>query len=321
MDICCATLNRKHRLISGYVVIFSQERLNTPMSERYKRLYHGSRTQLAMAQRLRKNHDFLKLLAKCTPAQRKAILKVADEALVRTICECILNVLKETVPVSKPAKRKLLAHKKSLIALAEKSTPLRKKNFGATGRKLFRFIVTTRATCAKLDSHLKMNYTRRMVLVPENTLERMQQRQQILTPPVTQTLKNLDSEMNDILSSKQLNDEEKAKLYNQVLQRYLTYYDQRKGQPLHVKLATPKSLETPKPEEIKESSKESSEVETTIPTAVEEEVMKSEPKLYKTGARQLLDKIKENRDVLNWNEKGELMYEKKPITGSHEKIK
>ena len=84
-----------------------------------------------------------------------------------------------------------------------------------------------------------MNYTRRMVLVPENTLERMQQRQQILTPPVTQTLKNLDSEMNDILSSKQLNDEEKAKLYNQVLQRYLTYYDQRKGQPLHVKLATP----------------------------------------------------------------------------------
>lgn len=97
------------------------------MSERYKRLYHGSRTQLAMAQRLRKNHDFLKLLLKCTPAQRKAILKVADEALVRTICECILNVLKETVPVSKPAKRKLLAHKKSLIALAEKSTPLRKK--------------------------------------------------------------------------------------------------------------------------------------------------------------------------------------------------
>lgn len=97
------------------------------MSERYKRLYRGSRTQLAMAQRLRKNHDFLKLLVKCTPAQRKAILKVADEALVRTICECILNVLKETVPVSKPAKRKLLAHKKSLIALAEKSTPLRKK--------------------------------------------------------------------------------------------------------------------------------------------------------------------------------------------------
>ena len=77
-----------------------------------------------MAQRLRKNHDFLKLLAKCTPAQRKAILKVADDSLVRSICECVLNVLKETVPVSKSIKRKLLAHKKKLVTLVEKSTPL-----------------------------------------------------------------------------------------------------------------------------------------------------------------------------------------------------
>ena len=83
--------------------------------------------QLSMAQRVRKNHDFLKLLVKCTPTQRKAILKVADDALVRTICECILNVLRETVPVSKLTKRKLLAHKKSLIALAEKSTPIERK--------------------------------------------------------------------------------------------------------------------------------------------------------------------------------------------------
>ena len=54
--------------------------------------------------------------------------------------------------------------------------------------------------------------------------------------------------MSDILSSKQLDDEAKATLYNQVLQRYLTYYDQRKGQSLHVKLTTPK------PEESEETS-------------------------------------------------------------------
>ena len=46
-----------------------------------------------------------------------------------------------------------------------------------------------------------------------------------------------------------------------------------------------------------ENSEESTaEAETT--SAVEQEVIKSVPKLYKTGARQLLDKIKENRDVL-----------------------
>ena len=45
--------------------------------------------------------------------------------------------------------------------------------------------------------------------------------------------------------------------------------------------------------------------------------MKSVPKIYKNGARQLLDKMKEHRDVLDWNDKGELVYENKPIPGSH----
>ena len=155
-----------------------------------------------------------------------------------------------------------------------------------------------------------------MVLIPENTLERLQQCHHILTPPVTQTLKNLDSEMSDILSSKELDDEAKAKLYNQVLQRYLTYYDQQKDQPLHVKLTAVKPTETPKPEESKEPNEEAAP-EKSVSTAVEQEVMKSVAKLYKNGARQLLDKMKENQDVLDWNDKGELVYENKPIPGSH----
>ena len=118
--------------------------------------------------------------------------------------------------------------------------------------------------------------------------------------------------MGDILENKQLDDEEKVKLYSQVLQRYLTYYDQRKGQPLHVKLMTPKTTETPKPVENAESTEEASP-DNSLPTAVELEVMKSVPKIYKAGARQLLDKIKKHQDVLHWNDKGELLYENKPI--------
>ena len=56
-------------------------------------------------------------------------------------------------------------------------------------RLLFKCFITSCASCAEFNSCLKMNHTRRMILVPENTLERLQQRQQILTPPVTQTLK------------------------------------------------------------------------------------------------------------------------------------
>ena len=95
--------------------------------------------------------------------------------------------------------------------------------------------------------------------------------------------------MTDILSSKELDDEQKARLYNQVLQRYLTYYDRRKGQPLHVKISTPKAIETPKPDENEQPTEESSP-EKSISSAVEQEVMKT---------RQLLDKIKEYQDVLH----------------------
>ena len=130
-----------------------------------------------------------------------------------------------------------------------------------------------------------------MVLVPENTLERLQQRQQILTPPVTQTLRNLDSEMTDILSSKELDDEQKARLYNQVLQRYLTYYDQRKGQPLHVKISTPKAVETPKLEENEQPTEEPAP-EKFISSAVEQEVMKSVPKITKLGLDNCWIKLK-----------------------------
>lgn len=80
--------------------------------------------------------------------------------------------------------------------------------------------------------------------------------------------------MEDILSSKQLNDDEKSKLYNHVLPRYLTYYNHRKCQPLHVKLATPKSVKTPYPEESKESGEKSTQVE-TIPTAVGQEALQN----------------------------------------------
>ena len=99
-----------------------------------------------------------------------------NDALVRTIWECVLNVLKGTVPVSKPAKIKLLPHKKSLIALAEKSTPLdkEKKLLVQHGGNFLSFLLPP--VLRVLSSILTyMNHTKRMVLVPENTLERLQQ--------------------------------------------------------------------------------------------------------------------------------------------------
>ena len=127
MAICYVTLNRKRLPASGWGTTFSPGRLSTLTSGRHEKAPPQQDRTVEHWQRLRKSHDVWKLLAKCGPAQRKAILKVADDSLVRTICACFLNVLKETVPVDKPTRRKLLAYEKSLIALAEKSTPINKK--------------------------------------------------------------------------------------------------------------------------------------------------------------------------------------------------
>ena len=121
-----------------------------------------------------------------------------------------------------------------------------------------------------------MNHTRRIVLVPENTMERLQQRQQILTPPITQSSKNLDTEMSDILTSKRLDYEEQTRTYNHVLQVYRTYYNQRKGQPLNVTIAaqpitkSEATVELSKPENSKDSLR--LEIPEAITAAVEQEV-------------------------------------------------
>lgn len=96
----------------------------------------------------------------------------------------------------------------------------------------------------------------------------------------------------------------------------MTYYDQRKGIPLHVKVTIPKSTDTPRPEENEKPTEEAVS-ETSTLTAVEQEVIKSVPNIYKAGPKQLLDKIKEHQNVLHWNDRGELLYENKPIPGSH----
>ena len=65
---------------------------------------------------------------------------------------------------------------------------------------------------------------------------------------------------------------------------YLTYYDQRKGQPLHVKISTPKAIETLTLEENEQPAEEPAPKK-SISSAIEQEVIKSVPKIYKAGAR------------------------------------
>lgn len=61
----------------------------------------------------------LRTLCCLTAGQRRALLEKADDAVVRGICECALNTLQGTVPVTKKHKEKLKKYKAILRKLAD----------------------------------------------------------------------------------------------------------------------------------------------------------------------------------------------------------
>lgn len=153
---------------------------------------------------------------------------------------------------------------------------------------------------------------RKMVLVPENYLSNMQQQHQhrrVQANPLVRSLSELDSEMDNILSRQDMTDDEKLKLYNQVLQKYLEYDSQRKEKhPLHVKVVNPSgNSENTDQSNLRQSAKT---------TQIEDEIIDSVPKTGKKKARLLINKLKNNDEVMFWNDLGELTYDGKAIPGT-----
>ena len=77
--------------------------------------------------RLRKNCSTLQLLHRANPVLRKAILAKADPQLIKTICDCSLNVLNGNVKLSEKSRKKLARHKTKLRKLADPKTTLKQK--------------------------------------------------------------------------------------------------------------------------------------------------------------------------------------------------
>lgn len=69
----------------------------------------------------------LQALCYLSNTQRQAVLRKADPALIRCICECILNILQGTVPLSPEYKTKLKRHVKLLRKLSSKGSSFQNK--------------------------------------------------------------------------------------------------------------------------------------------------------------------------------------------------
>ena len=73
-----------------------------------------------MSVRLERNLDFLRVLCKTKPKQRKLILENSTNDLVLCICEIIDNVLRGTVKLLPSQKKALKKHRKVLRQLSER---------------------------------------------------------------------------------------------------------------------------------------------------------------------------------------------------------
>lgn len=122
--------------------------------------------------------------------------------------------------------------------------------------------------------------------------------QQMSAPvnPIHRSIANLDQDMQAILQKTNLSDQDKVREYNQVLQRYLEYYD-------HVRNPIP-TLPTPHSTPSQSSR------------SVRDEVLRTVPKTMKRKAEAVLDRI-ENQANMKWNDRGELIYEGELVKGSN----
>lgn len=80
-----------------------------------------------MSARLKRNLDFLRILAKAPASQRKAIIKSSSSDLVTCLCEIVDNILSGTVSLAKQRRAKLKQYTKILRTLANRKVPISKK--------------------------------------------------------------------------------------------------------------------------------------------------------------------------------------------------
>ena len=150
-----------------------------------------------------------------------------------------------------------------------------------------------------------MEHVKRLVLVPEHIVD---QRKKPLVPPLTAQAQEIDSDMQDIMQRQDIPIDAQAKVYDQNLQRYLTFYDKLMNKPLQVnvvKPAVPEEQEKPQREQIEEK-----------PDEIETYILDSVPATMKSRTRQLIKKLKANRDIIGWQQ-GQMVFKGTTTPGNN----
>ena len=139
-----------------------------------------------------------------------------------------------------------------------------------------------------------------MVLVPEDVLNRYEQKQKIETPPITSNMMHQDTAISEILQSTDMSDVEKQKLYNANMESYLSLKRQKDDQIPTVRIA----------QDAEQKSKEKAPLSDV-------DVIGHLPVTLRPKAATLLRRLKARPDVISWDESGQVKVDGKEIPDSN----
>lgn len=156
-----------------------------------------------------------------------------------------------------------------------------------------------------------MEHAEKMYLVPQNQLEKIQ------TPPQRENIQqfvenDLDTAIRNILLRNDLDQREKAKLYSNILTRFLTIVKQGDRESGILTL----SLPTPDPGH-KDHLTAGVPGENGGSEDVIDEILKNVPSRSLKNSRYILDKMSKAKGLSTWNELGEFVFKGKAVQGSH----
>jgi hypothetical protein len=145
-----------------------------------------------------------------------------------------------------------------------------------------------------------MKHAKRMVLVPEDVLNRYEQKQKIETSPITANMMHQDTAMSEILQSTDISDVEKQKMYNANMESYLSLRRQKDDQIPTVRIAP--------------DAEQKSRGKTSLSDA---DVIGHLPVTLGQKAATLLRRLKARPDVFSWDESGQVKVDGKEIPDSN----
>ena len=135
-----------------------------------------------------------------------------------------------------------------------------------------------------------MKHSKKMMLIPEEALQRYEQRQRLETAPLMGTMMQKDTQISGILQRDDVTDDEKQKLFNTYFERYLEL--RRQKETLVMK-----------------------EERRAEPQLSDADVVESIPVTIRPRATALLSRLKAKPGVVTWDKTGQVKIEGETIPG------